>query len=165
MASTVIIEEKSKQVEEIKAKIKAAKSIVLVDYKGLTVSEDTELRKSMRDNKCSYAVLKNRLVKKAFNDLGNTNFDEALNGPTALAFSNEDEVAPAKTIAEASKKFSKMAIKCGLVDGEFMDEAKMQQVSEIPSREVLLAKMLGSMQSPITKLAICLNKIAEQKQN
>lgn len=165
MASTVIIEEKSKQVEEIKAKIKAAKSIVLVDYKGLTVSEDTELRKSMRDNKCSYAVLKNRLVKKAFNDLGNTNFDEALNGPTALAFSNEDEVAPAKTIAEAIKKFSKMAIKCGLVDGEFMDEAKMQQVSEIPSREVLLAKMLGSMQSPITKFAICLNKIAEQKQN
>jgi len=165
MASTVIIEEKSKQVEEIKAKIKAAKSIVLVDYKGLTVSEDTELRKSMRDNKCSYAVLKNRLVKKAFNDLGNTNFDEALNGPTALAFSNEDEVAPAKTIAEAIKKFSKMAIKCGLVDGEFMDETKIKQVSEIPSREVLLAKMLGSMQSPITKLAICLNKIAEQKQN
>ena len=79
MAATAIIEEKAKQVEEIKQKIQAAKSIVLVDYMGLTVSEDTELRKDMRANKCEYGVLKNRLVKKAFNDLGMTKFDDALN--------------------------------------------------------------------------------------
>lgn len=164
MAATAIIEEKAKQVEEIKQKIQAAKSIVLVDYMGLTVSEDTELRKDMRANKCEYGVLKNRLVKKAFNDLGMTQFDEALNGPTAVAFSNYDEVAPAKTIATAMGKFNKIVIKCGMIEGEFMDDRKIKQISEIPSKEILLAKMLGSMQAPISKLAICINKIAEQKQ-
>ena len=143
MAATAIIEEKAKQVEEIKQKIQAAKSIVLVDYVGLTVAEDTELRKDMRANKCEY---------------------EALNGPTAVAFSNYDEVAPAKTIATAISKFNKIVIKCGMIEGEFMDDRKIKQISEIPSKEILLAKMLGSMQAPISKLAICLNKIAEQKQ-
>ena len=150
MAATAIIEEKAKQVEEIKQKIQAAKSIVLVDYVGLTVAEDTELRKDMRANKCEYGVLKNRLVKKAFNDLGMTQFDEALNGPTA--------------VATAISKFNKIVIKCGMIEGEFMDDRKIKQISEIPSKEILLAKMLGSMQAPISKLAICLNKIAEQKQ-
>lgn len=101
-------------------------------------------------------------MKRAFDDLGYTQFDEALNGPTAVAFSDTDAVAPAKIIVENIKKLNKMKAKCGLVEGEYMDENGVKAVASIPSREILIAKMLGSMQSPITGLAVCLNKIAEK---
>ncbi len=164
MASKDILELKQQQVEEIKAKISAAKSIVLIDYMGLNVAEDTAFRKELRTNGVDYSVLKNRLVKRAFNELGFTQFDEALNGPTAVAFSDSDAVAPAKVIVGTIKKLNKMTCKCGMVEGEFLDEAGVKQIAAIPSKEILLAKMLGSMQAPISKLAICLNMIAEQKE-
>ncbi len=163
MANQEILQAKKQQVEDIKAKISAAKSIVLIDYMGLTVAQDTAFRKELRENGVDYAVLKNRLVKIAFNELGYTQFDEALNGPTAVAFSDSDAVAPAKYIVKNIKAFNKMKTKCGMVEGVFYDEKGLQQIADIPSKEILLAKMLGSMQSPITKLAICLNKIAEAK--
>ncbi len=159
-----VLEAKKQQVEEIKAKINAAKSIVLIDYMGLTVAQDTAFRKELRENGVDYAVLKNRLVKIAFNELGYTQFDEALNGPTAVAFSSTDAVAPAKYIVKNIKAFNKMKTKCGMVEGQFMDEAGLKQIADIPSREILLAKMLGSMQSPISKLARCLSMIAEGKE-
>lgn len=159
-----VLEAKKQQVEEIKAKITSAKSIVLIDYMGLTVAQDTAFRKELRENGVDYAVLKNRLVKIAFNELGYTQFDEALNGPTAVAFSSTDAVAPAKYIVKNIKAFNKMKTKCGMVEGQFMDEAGVKQIADIPSREVLLAKMLGSMQSPISKLARCLSMIAEGKE-
>ena len=158
-----VLEAKKQQVEEIKAKIKSAKSIVLIDYMGLTVAQDTAFRKELRENGVDYGVLKNRLVKIAFNELGYTQFDEALNGPTAVAFSSTDAVAPAKYIVKNIKAFNKMKTKCGMVEGQFMDEAGLKQIADIPSKEVLLAKMLGSMQSPISKLARCLSMIAEGK--
>lgn len=158
-----VLAAKKAQVEEIKAKIQAAKSVVLIDYKGLTVAEDTAFRKELRENGVDYAVLKNRLVKIAFNELGYTQFDEALNGPTAVAFSDKDAVAPAKYIYKNISALKKMSAKCGMVEGEFMDETGLQKIAAIPSREILLSKMLGSMQAPITKLAICINKIAEAK--
>ncbi|MBD5091809.1 MAG: 50S ribosomal protein L10 [Clostridia bacterium] len=158
-----VLEAKKQQVEEIKAKIQSAKSIVLIDYMGLTVAQDTAFRKELRENGVDYGVLKNRLVKIAFNELGYTQFDEALNGPTAVAFSSTDAVAPAKYIVKNIKALNKMKTKCGMVEGEFMDEAGLKQIAEIPSKDVLLAKMLGSMQSPISKLARCLSMIAEGK--
>ena len=162
MASKEVLELKQKQVEDIKAKISAAKSLVIIDYMGLNVAEDTAFRKQLRDAGVDYQVLKNRLVKRAFDDLGYTQFDEALNGPTAVAFSDTDAVAPAKIIVENIKKLNKMKAKCGLVEGKYMDENGVKAVASIPSREILIAKMLGSMQSPITGLAVCLNKIAEK---
>ena len=162
MASKEVLELKQKQVEDIKAKISAAKSLVIIDYMGLNVAEDTAFRKQLRDAGVDYQVLKNRLVKRAFDDLGYTQFDEALNGPTAVAFSDTDAVAPAKIIVENIKKLNKMKAKCGLVEGEYMDENGVKAVASIPSRETLIAKMLGSMQSPITCLAVCLNKSAEK---
>ncbi len=159
-----VLAAKKQQVEEIKAKITSAKSIVLVDYMGLTVAQDTAFRKELRENGVDYAVLKNRLVKIAFNELGYTQFDEALNGPTAVAFSSTDAVAPAKFIYKNIKALNKMKTKCGMVEGEFMDEAGLKKIADIPSKEVLIAKMLGSMQSPLTKLAMCLKQIAEQKE-
>ncbi len=162
MASKEVLAVKQQQVEEIKEKISAAKSIVIIDYMGLNVAEDTAFRKDMRNAGVDYQVLKNRLVQRAFNELGYTQFDEALNGPTAVAFSDKDAVAPAKVIFENIKKFNKMKAKCGMVEGDFLDENGVKQIATIPSREILLAKMLGSMQSPITGLAVCLNKIAEK---
>ena len=159
-----VLAAKKQQVEEIKAKITSAKSIVLVDYMGLTVAQDTAFRKELRENGVDYAVLKNRLVKIAFNELGYTQFDEALNGPTAVAFSSTDAVAPAKFIYKNIKALNKMKTKCGMVEGKFMDEAGLKKIADIPSKEVLLAKMLGSMQSPIANLARCLKQIAEQKE-
>ncbi len=163
MASKEILEAKKLQVDSIKEKISSAKSIVLIDYMGLTVAEDTAFRKEMRDSGIDYSVLKNTLVRIAFNELGYKQFDEALNGPTAVAFFEKDEVTPAKIIANNIKNLNKMKIKCGMADGEFLDEAGVKQIATIPSKEILLAKMLGSMQSPIAKLAICLNMIAEKK--
>ena len=162
MASKEVLELKQQQVEEIKAKISAAKSLVIIDYMGLNVAEDTAFRKEMRNAGVDYQVLKNRLVKRAFNDLGYTCFDEALNGPTAVAFSDSDAVMPAKVVVDNIKKLNKMKTKGGMVEGEFMDESGIKAVASIPSKEVLIAKMLGSMQSPITGLANCLNKIAEK---
>lgn len=159
-----VLAAKKQQVEDIKAKIQSAQSLVIIDYMGLTVAEDTAFRKELRDNGVDYAVLKNRLVKIAFNELGYTEFDEALNGPTAVAFSSTDAVAPAKFIVKNIKALNKMKTKCGMVEGKFMDENGLKKIADIPSKEVLLAKMLGSMQSPLSKLARCLKQIAEQKE-
>lgn len=161
MASKEVLELKQQQVEEIEAKISSAKSIVIIDYMGLNVAEDTAFRKDLRNAGVEYQVLKNRLVKLAFNELGYTQFDEALNGPTAVAFSSSDAIAPARIIVDNIKKLNKMKAKCGMVEGEYLDEKGVKEIASIPSREILIAKMLGSMLSPITGLAVCLNKIAE----
>lgn len=159
-----IRKEKEAVVEEIKTKIQAAKSVVLVDYKGLTVAQDTELRCNFRKAGVEYKVYKNRLAKIAFNVLGFTQFDEALEGPTAIAFSMNDSVSAAKISAEANKKYNKLQTKCGLVDGEFNDADALKIIASLPSREVLIAKMLGSMLAPVSKLAYVLNAIAEKQE-
>lgn len=158
-----VLEAKKQQVEEIKAKITAAKSIVIIDYMGLTVAQDTAFRKELRENGIDYAVLKNTLVKLAFNELGYNQFDEALNGPTAVAFSSTDAVAPAKFIVKNIKALGKMKTKCGMVEGQFLDENGVKQIADIPPRDVLLSRLVGSLQSPISKIAICLGRIADQK--
>ncbi len=158
-----VLEAKKQHVEEIKAKISSAKGLVIVDYMGLTVAQDTAFRKELRENGVDYAVLKNRLVKIAFNELGYTQFDEALNGPTAVAFSSTDAVAPAKFVIKNIKALNKMKTKCGMVEGQYLDENGVKQVADIPSRDILLARLVGSIQSPISRLAICLNAIAEKK--
>jgi large subunit ribosomal protein L10 len=164
MASKEILELKQQQVEEIKSKISNAKGLVIIDYMGLNVAQDTAFRKEMRTAGVDYQVLKNRLVQRAFNELGFTQFDEALNGPTAVAFSSTDATSPAKVVFDNIKKLNKMKAKCGMVEGEYLDAAGMKEIASIPSREILLAKMLGSMQAPISGLARCLSKIAEAKE-
>lgn len=167
------LELKKQAVKEIKEKISDATSVVLVDYKGLNVAQDTELRREFREQDIEYKVLKNRLVKIAFNELGYKDFDQFLEGPTAVAFS-KDPIAPAKVIMDNSKKFKKLEPKCALVDGAFVDVDGVKSLAEMPPKEVLIAKMLGSMQSPITGfvrvlngtvagLAIALKAIADQK--
>jgi len=152
------LEEKKQLVEEIKAKINAAGSVVLVDYKGLTVFQDTELRKALREANVEYRVLKNRLVQKAFNELGYSDFDEALNGPTAVAFANGDPVAPAKILLESVDKYKKMTIKCGMVDGSYINLDGVKELATLPPKEVLIAKLLGTLSAPATGLVRVLNE-------
>ncbi|HIU61621.1 MAG TPA: 50S ribosomal protein L10 [Candidatus Coproplasma excrementigallinarum] len=152
-------EAKKLVVEEITSKIKASKAVVFVDYNKLTVAEVSELRNKCREAGCEYKVYKNTLVRKAFNDLGYTQFDETLNGPTAIAFS-ADEVTAAKLMSKAAKDYdTKIVVKCGFVDNAYVDKKGVEALATMPSREELVAKMLGSMQAPLANFAGVLNNL------
>ena len=142
-------QEKREIVAQIKQTIENSHSFVIIDYKGLTVAQDTEFRAEFRKNDVEYKVLKNTLVRKALNELGYTEFDEALNGPSAFAFGTADAVAPAKIAAEGVKKYGKMQIKCGMFDKKFADAATCDAMSKVPGRETLLAMLVSVLSAPM----------------
>ena len=156
-------EVKKTVVADIKDKFDRAKCVVLVDYRGLTVAEDTALRNEFRKAGVEYQVLKNTLIKIAANEMGITGLDNILEGPTALAFGRTDAVAPAKIIAEFAKKNDKLKVKAGILDGAILDVAGVEKLSAIPSREVLIAKVMGSMMSAVSKFVYVLEAIRKQK--
>lgn len=146
-------------VEEITEKIKAAKSVVLVDYNKLTVAEVSALRNKCREANCEYKVYKNTLVRKALNDLGYHDFDADLNGPTAITF-GADETSAARVMLAASKDYEeKIVIKSAFVDSAYVDKAGVKALATMPSKEELIAKMLGSMQAPLSNFAGVLNNL------
>jgi len=158
------VELKQPIVDEIAELINGAQSIVLVDYRGLTVDEDTRLRRSFREAGIEYKVYKNTLIKRA---VAGTTFEpvsEILEGPTAIAVSKTDATAPARLIFQNIKEMPNLEVKGGVVEDQYYDAAGREQISKIPSREVLLGKLLGSIQSPIANLARVLNQIAESKE-
>lgn len=157
------IEAKQQVVDEIKSKIEGAKSVVLINYSGLTVAEDTEFRTSFRKANVEYKVLKNTLVRKAFNELGVDKFDADLNGPTAVAF-GQDETSSSKVVVDAIKKYNKMAVKSAWVEGSYMDAKGVEALASIPSKEELYAKTAGVLQSIIAGLAIALKAVAEKQE-
>ena len=148
-------------VQEISDAINGAQSVVVVDYRGLTVAQDTELRKKLRAEGITYKVYKNTLVSRAVEGTEFESLREVLEGPSAFAISTEDATAPARVIAEFAKKAPKLEIKAGVVEGTYFDAEGMKEISSIPGRDVLLGRLLGSMQSPIANLARVLNQIAE----
>jgi len=150
------VELKQPIVQEISENIKDAQSVVVVDYRGLTVAEDTQLRKALREAGVSYKVYKNTLVNRAIAGTEFESLKESLEGPSAFAISKDDATAPARILA----KFAKTA-QAGVVEGTFYDANGMKAIANVPSREELLSKLLGSLQSPITNLARVLNQIAE----
>lgn len=156
------IEAKKQVVEDIKAKIQESKSVVLVDYKGLTVAEDTEFRNEFRKAGVQYKVLKNTLVRRAFNELGVTAFDNDLNGTTAVAF-GKDETAASKVVIDNAKKFEdKLFAKSAYVNGEYVDKKGVEALASIPSREVLYGTIAGTLNNIIRGLAVALNRVAEK---
>ena len=158
------LELKKELVENIKSEFKNAKSIIFVDYRGITVAEDTAMRKEFRENNVTYKVFKNRLLVRALNDLGIKDYDPKMfEGTTAVAYST-DEVAPAKVFCKNQKDLKKMAVKFGIVNGQIMDDKQVEELSKIPSKEVLIAMLLGTLNAPISAMARALNAIAE-KQN
>ncbi|MBE5808382.1 MAG: 50S ribosomal protein L10 [Clostridiales bacterium] len=157
------IEAKKSIVADIKDKFDRAKTVVLVDYRGLTVAEDTELRTQMRKAGVEYCVLKNTMINLAIDGLGIDDVKKSLEGPTAVAFGYEDMIAPAKILSEFSKKTKKMAIKCGVTDGAYIDEAGVQALANLPSREVLIAKIMGSMMSSVSKFVYVLEAMRKKQ--
>ena len=156
------VELKQPIVEEISANIKDAQSVVVVDYRGLTVEQDTQLRKAMREAGITYKVYKNTMMNFAFKGTEFESLAPVLEGPSAIAISRDDATAPARVIAKFAKDAPALEIKAGVVEGTFYDASGMQAVATIPSRDELLSKLLGSLQSPITNLARVLNQIAEK---
>ena len=155
-------EAKKNAVEEIKTLISASKSIVLVDYKGITVEQDTALRKSLRENNVVYKVIKNTLFKKACEQLGITGFDAALNGTTAFAFGSEDETVAPRIVKKAMKDYSNLSIKAGYYNGKAIDEKEVITLATIPSKETLVAQLLYVLNEPVAKLARAFKAIAEK---
>ncbi len=176
MPSNKILEQKKQVVAELTEKVKAAQTIVLADYRGLTVEQDTELRNALRAAGVEYRVVKNTLTSFAMKENGLEGLDPYLNGPTAMAISSTDAVAPAKVLSEFAKKFEKLELKVGVVEGKVIDIDGIKALAELPSREVLISKVLGSFNAPISGfvnvlngnmrgLVVALNAIAEQKAN
>ncbi len=153
------LEAKKVVVEEIAQKVKSSKSVVLVDYNRLTVSEVSELRNKCRQAGCEYKVYKNTLVRKALNELGYNQFDADLNGPTAVTFS-QDETSAAKVMVAAAKDYEdKIVLKSAFVDNAYVDKAGIKALASMPSKDELVAKMLGSLQAPIANFAGVLSNL------
>ncbi len=161
MPSASVLEEKKKVVAELVEKLKSAQAGVLVDYRGLTVEEDTNLRAKLREAGVEYKVVKNTLTRFAANEVGLGELDEMLNGPTSLAISETDPVAPAKVIADFAKNNEKIEIKAGFLDGKVISIDEVKTLANTPSREVLIAKIMGSMNAPISKLVRTLQALVD----
>ena len=156
------IGEKQPVVKEIAEMLNGASSAIVVDYRGLTVEQDTRLRKALREAGVSYKVYKNTMVHIAAKGTEFENLDAFLEGPTAIAVSKDDPAAAARVLAKFAKTADKLQMKGGIVEGKSYDETTINEIASIPTREELLARLFGSMKSPITNLARVLNQIAEK---
>jgi large subunit ribosomal protein L10 len=156
---------KEAKVAEIKEKLEKAQSVVLANYQGLTVEEDTQLRKSLREAGIEYKVYKNTLVTLAAKELGHEGIVQYLEGPVSIAIGYEDATAPARVLNDFAKGHKKLELKAGLVAGEVYDSEKVKQLADIPPKEVLIAKLLGSFKAPLSNLAYLLNAVKDKKES
>ena len=164
MPSAKSIAAKQAKVEQLTETIKSSCAGVLVDYKGITVEEDTKLRRELREAGVTYFVEKNTMLRFAFKNVGYDDLCNVLEGTTALAVSKDDQTAPARILGKfAEKNENKFNLKAGFVDGELYDEKGVTALSKIPSKDVLLAQLVGSLQGPMQKLAATLQALREKK--
>ena len=161
MPSEKVLENKKAIVAQLAERLKGSQAGVLADYRGLTVEQDTALRVKLREAGVDYTVAKNNLTRFAVNEVGMSELDAYLKGPTALATSADDVVAPAKVLVEFAKENEALEIKAGFVDGKVIDVDEVKVYAAIPTKDVLIAKMLGSLQSPISALARTLQAIVD----
>ena len=164
MPNAKVLSEKQAIVEALAERIKNAGAGVLVDYKGITVAEDTALRTELRKDGVEYTVVKNTLTRKALDKLGMSDLDHVLNGTTSLATAEHDPIAPFRIINDYSKKLGdRFNIKAAFMEGKVLSESEIAEMAELPGKDALYAKVLGTMIAPITGLAVCLGQILEQK--
>jgi len=156
------IEIKQPIVDEIKSKVEGATTVVLVDYRGLNVEQDTRLRKNLREAGCEYKVYKNTLMRRAFEGTDCAQLDSLLEGPSAIAISKDDATAPIRILNNMAKEAEALEFKAAIVEGNFYDAEGVKAIASIPSREELISKLLGSLQSPITNFARVIKQIAEK---
>lgn len=163
MPSEKILESKKAMVNQLVERLQNAQAGVLADYRGLTVEEDTDLRRKLREAGVEYTVIKNSIIRFAIREVGLDGLDSVLEGPTALATSADDVISPAKVLNEFAKNNEAMEIKAGFVEGKVISVDEVKQYASIPSKEVLISKMLGSLQSPIGALARTLQAIVDNE--
>ena len=163
MPSKVILEQKQQAVAELAEKIKNSVSGVLVNYQGITVEDDTAMRKALREAGVKYMVVKNSLTGRACESVGYGDIKQYLDGMPAIAISETDAVAPAKILKKYAEKVESFKILAGYLDGAVIDEKTVTELADIPSKEVLIAKFLGSIQSPLYGLAYALQAIADKQ--
>lgn len=159
---SAFIQEKELVVNEIKEKLEKASSAVVIDYRGITVAEADLLRKRMREANVEYKIYKNTMMRRAVVGTQFEGLTEAFKGPSGIAFGYEDATAPAKVLDKSIKEFKKMEIKGGVIDGTFYDAAGVTAIAQIPSRDELIAKLLGSFNAPISSFARVLQAIADK---
>lgn len=159
-----VLEQKQQVVAEIAEKLNASVSTVVTDYRGLTVAEVTELRKQLREAGVEYRVLKNTLVRRATAETNLTDMDPFLTGPTAIAFSKEDVVAPAKVLQNFAKEHKNLEIKGGIIEGAVVGPEKVKEIASLPSREGLLSMLLSVLQAPMRNFAYVVKAVAEQQE-
>ena len=164
MPNAKVLSEKQAIVAALTERIKNASSGVFVDYKGINVAQDTELRTELRKNDVEYSVIKNTLTRFALDDCGLKEIDPILNGTTSLATSTGDPIAPFRIISEYSKKLNDtFNIKAAFMDGKVLNETEIAEISALPSKDALYSQVFGTLLAPITSLAVVLNQILEQK--
>ena len=164
MANQKIIKQKEKEVNELADKLKEAKMVLLTDYRGINVADVTKLRADLRPTAVEYKVIKNNIIRRALEVNGESGLNELLEGPTAIAVSNEDATAPARVLYNFAKDAEALELKAGVVEGTYYDADGIKLIATIPSREELLSKFLGSIQSPITNFARVIKQIAEKEE-
>lgn len=164
MPNAKVLSEKQAIVAALTERIQNASAGVFVDYKGISVAQDTELRRTLRENGVDYSVVKNTLVRFAIDKVGYNELDPILNGTTSLATTEGDPIAPFRVINDYTKKLGDIfTVKAGFMDGKILSDTEMATIAALPSKEALYAQVLGTMLAPITGLAVVLNQIAEQK--
>ena len=163
MASELILKQKQELVESLSEKLKAAVAGVVVDYKGITVEEDTKLRRELREAGIEYFVVKNTMLRRAAANAELSGLDSVLEGATALALSNEDHTAAARILSKYAETSKTFTVKAGFLDGEVIDAAKVDELGKIPPKDVMVAITLGTLLAPISGLARVLNAIAEKQ--
>ena len=164
MPNAKVLSEKQAIVAALTERIKNASSGVFVDYKGINVAQDTELRTELRKNDVEYSVIKNTLTRFALDDCGLKEIDPILNGTTSLATSTGDPIAPFRIISDYSKKLNDVFnIKAAFMDGKVLSESEIAEISALPSKDALYSQVFGTLLAPITSLAVVLNQILEQK--
>ncbi len=164
MPNAKVLSEKQAIVAALAERIKNAGAGVLVDYKGITVAEDTALRTELRKDGVEYTVVKNTLTRKALDKLGMSDLDHVLNGTTSLATAEKDPIAPFRILNDYSKKLGdRFNIKAAVMEGKVLSESEIAEMAELPGKDALYSKVLGTILAPITGLAVCLGQILEQK--
>ena len=164
MANEKIIQQKQAMVETITEKLQASKSTIIVDYRGLNVEQVTKLRTQLREAGIEFKVYKNALTRRAADAAGLGDLKEYFVGPVAVAFSNEDVVAPAKILNEFAKGNEALELKAGVIEGNIAKLAEVQALADLPSREGLLSMLLSVLQAPIRNLALATKAVADQKE-
>ncbi|MEI7027621.1 50S ribosomal protein L10 [Paenibacillus sp. y28] len=164
MANQKVIEQKQLAVNEVTGKLKEYSCTIVTDYRGLTVKQVTELRSKLREAGVEFQVLKNTIARRATADAQLTELDSALTGPTAIAFSKDDVVTPAKILSDFAKKNDKLSVKAGVVEGKVVDAAQIKALAELPSREGLLSMLLSVLQAPVRNFALAVKAVGEKQE-